>query len=95
MITDCSTFLIEYLATEKPLIRLASKNAVEFNSIAKEAIKVCYNIENNSDLEKTLKFILKENQDELKEKRTEYSKQLKKDTSKIIINDLLKQIEED
>ena len=69
MITDCSTFLIEYLATEKPLIRLASKNAVEFNSIAKEAIKVCYNIENNSDLEKTLKFILKENQDELKEKR--------------------------
>lgn len=94
MITDCSTFLIEYLATEKPLIRLASKDAVEFNNLAKEAIKVCYNIESNCDLEKSLNSILKEKQDTLKEKRIEYSKQLKKDTSKIIINDLLKQIEE-
>lgn len=95
MITDCSTFLVEYLATQKPLIRLVSKSAVEFNSLAKEAIKACYNIEDNISLEQQLNIILKENKDELKTIRENYSKQLKKDSSKFIINDLLKQIEEE
>lgn len=95
MITDCSTFLVEYLATQKPLIRLASESAVEFNTLAKEAIKVCYNVNNNTDLEWQLNLILKENKDELKNLRENYSKLLKKDSSKFIINNLLKQIEEE
>ena len=95
MITDCSTFLVEYLATQKPLIRLASESAVEFNTLAKEAIKVCYNVNNNTDLERQLNLILKENKDELKNIRENYSKLLKKDSSKFIINNLLKQIEEE
>lgn len=95
MITDCSTFLIEYLATQKPLIRLVSKSAVEFNALAKHAIKVCYNVEDNSRLEQQLNLILKENKDELKNIRESYSKKLKKDSSKFIINNLLKQIEEE
>jgi hypothetical protein len=94
LITDCSTFLIEYLATQKPLIRLRSKSAVEFNSLAEEALKVCYNVDNNAELEKTLDLILKENRDELNKARIDFSKSLKKETSKIIIKDLLKQKEE-
>lgn len=92
MITDCSTFLIEYLMTGKPLINLVSKNAVEFNDFAKDAIKYFYNPKDNKELEYVLNSIILENNDELKEERVNASYQFKEDATKNIIDDLLSQI---
>ena len=58
MITDCSTFLIEYLMTGKPLINLVSKNAVDFNTVVKEALKYFYKPKNREELEEVLNSII-------------------------------------
>lgn len=92
MITDCSTFLIEYLAVGKPLVRLVSQNAVEFNIIAQEAIEACYNVHNNEELEQTLNQLLFNEQDAIKEQRLRISKQFKQNATENIINDLLAQV---
>lgn len=89
MITDCSTFLIEYLMTGKPLINLVSKNAVEFNDFAKDAIKYFYNPKDNKELEYVLNSIILKNKDELEKERIKFSKRFKTNITKNIINDLL------
>ena len=93
MITDCSTFLIEFLLTGKPLINIISEEASEFNIIAKEVIKHLYKAENIQELEKHLNNILVYNQDELKQERVKASRLFRQDTTKNILNDLLKQKE--
>ena len=93
MITDCCTFLMEYFATGKPLIRLVSPNSGEFNIITKNIIKHFYNVENLSELEKTLQTILIEENDELKIEREKASSQYTQNATKNIIQDLLNQIQ--
>lgn len=93
MITDCSTFLLEYFATGKPLIRLVSPNSGEFNIITKNIIKHFYNVENLSELEKTLQTILIEEKDELESEREKASSQYTQNATKNIIQDLLNQIQ--
>ena len=92
MITDCCTFLIEYLATGNPLIRLVSKNCGELNANAKEATNNCYNVENIEELNNILDNILIRKQDFLQTKRIEFSKKIKQKASLNIIQDLLTQI---
>ena len=92
IITDSSTFLIEYLVTTRPIIRPVSENAPEYNINAKDAITVCYNTNNNKELEKTLDTLLVENKDILLNTRINTAKQFKKNATKNIINDLLDQI---
>lgn len=93
MITDCSTFLLEYFATGKPLIRLVSPNSGEFNIITKNIIKHFYNVENLNELEKTLQTILIEEKDELRSEREKASSQYTQNATKNIIQDLLNQIQ--
>ena len=71
MITDCCSFLSEYLPTGKPLIRLVSKDIPEFNPNLKELIKSYYNAESVEDLRKYLDMILVERQDPMKDLRVE------------------------
>lgn len=92
MITDCSTFLVEYLMSGKPLINLVSENAPEFNIVLKDIVESFYKINNNKKLEDILNSILYENNDELKPKRVKLIQQFRQNTSKNIINDLLNQI---
>lgn len=73
MITDCSTFLLEYAATKKPLIRLVSKDMPEFNTTTEEVVQTYYNAENTTELEKYLDMILKEKHDPLKDKRKAFN----------------------
>lgn len=71
MITDCCSFLSEYLPTGKPLIRLVSKEIPEFNPNLKELVKSYYNAESAEDLKKYLDMILTEHQDPMKDLRAE------------------------
>lgn len=88
MITDCSTFLLEYAATQKPLIRLASKDMPEFNNTTQETVKNYYNAENIEDLKKYLDMILLENSDPLKAKREDKNSFVHENSSRKIIETL-------
>ena len=52
MITDCASFLIEYLPTGKPLLRLNNTKAMALNEFAMHFISQYYNSYNNEELEK-------------------------------------------
>lgn len=92
MITDCSTFLIEYLVTGNPIIRLVSKNAPDYNINAQIAVDNCYNSENNSDLEQILDTVLIKELDTMKENRIDAAKRFKANATENIIQDLLAQL---
>lgn len=94
MITDCCTFLMEYFATGKPLIRLASKNCGEFNINTKNIIDYFYNVNSINELEDSLNRILIDNIDDLKEKREKASSAYKQNAANNIIYDLLSQIQD-
>lgn len=72
MITDCSTFLLEYAATQKPLVRLVSEDMPEFNSTTEEVVKSYYNVSTLEELKQYLDMILKQHKDPLKEIRKSF-----------------------
>lgn len=72
MITDCSTFLLEYAATQKPLVRLVSEDMPEFNSTTEEVVKSYYNVSTLEELKQFLDMILKQHKDPLKEIRKSF-----------------------
>ncbi|MCM1003415.1 MAG: CDP-glycerol glycerophosphotransferase family protein [Candidatus Gastranaerophilales bacterium] len=86
MITDCSTFLLEYAVTQKPLIRLVSKNMPEFNTTTEEVVKTYYNAQDIQELEKYLDMILKEKNDPMKKHRKGFPTL---NTAKQILSNLL------
>lgn len=92
MITDCCTFLMEYFATGKPLIRLVSQNSGEFNANTQNIIKYFYNIENIEELENSLNKLLIEKLDPLKSKREKESQNYRTNATENIINDLIQQV---
>ena len=51
LITDCCSFLAEYLPTEKPIIRLRNPKAKKFNEFGYRIDNVCYTANNNEELE--------------------------------------------
>ncbi len=66
MITDCCSFLVEYLFTQKPLIRLENHNAVKLTDLGNKIIKSYYSVNNNDDLEEIFKQLIIYNNDEKK-----------------------------
>ncbi|MCQ2957331.1 MAG: hypothetical protein MJ180_00340, partial [Candidatus Gastranaerophilales bacterium] len=92
MITDCCTFLPEYCATRKPLIRLVSKDGAEFNQNIKDMLQYFYNVESIENLEKTLNIILIDKNDPLKDKRENISLIKKQSASENILNALSEEI---
>lgn len=45
LITDCCSFLGEYLPTKKPIIRLINKNSMELNEFGEKIAKSCYEVD--------------------------------------------------
>ena len=66
MITDCCSFLLEYLPTEKPVIHLVRENSVGQNLFGQKIIKGYYSTHNLDELQTNLDMLLKENNDPLK-----------------------------
>ena len=58
MITDCGSFLAEYLPTEKPLIRPVNPETVELNLHAQKIVEGYYNTYSNDELIKIFNQLL-------------------------------------
>ena len=71
MVTDCNSFLSEYLPTEKPVIHLISEHSVGHNKYGEQIIAGYYKVRTNQETEKILDDILYKNHDPLLEKRKE------------------------
>lgn len=69
MITDCASFLAEYLPTGKPLVRLVNKDAVPLNSLGEMVVSGYYKSYNNEDLLQILDKLVVEKDDYMKEER--------------------------
>ncbi len=65
LITDCNSFLYEYLMTEKPVIHLINENSVGHNEYGQKIISGYYPVKNLQELESQLNLILYEKQDPL------------------------------
>lgn len=79
LITDCNSFLYEYLPTEKPVIHCLNMYSVGHNEFGQKLIKGYYDANNIEELEEHLENILIKEQDTLLSKR------------KYIINNILVQ----
>ncbi len=76
MITDCNSFLTEYLPTLKPVLQLISKNSVGLNKFGEQLTKGYYKIHDLEELENTLDLIINKKSDPLFSTRQECLKQI-------------------
>jgi len=97
MITDCSSFLIEYLPTKAPLFRLERIDSVPLNDFGEELIENLYRIYNFQCFEKTFNEVIKNNTDYLQTRRIEFVNKLleEKTSSQRIIDILFKMMKEE
>ena len=63
LITDCGSFLTEYLPTESPVIHLRNKMATNYTSTNKKIMKTYYDVWNNEQLLSTLDDVLVKDKD--------------------------------
>ena len=69
MVTDCCSFLGEYLPTGKPVIRPIHAGALPLNKLGEKIVEGYYNVNNNEELENTLIDLIKNKNDYKKEIR--------------------------
>ena len=96
MISDCGSFLTEYLLTNKPLIRLVSKNACPYNPSAKKVVSAYYSASNLEELYKLLDKVILKNEDTMQDKREEIIKELHLNSNNAalnILNDLKNELD--
>lgn len=96
MISDCGSFLTEYLPTNKPLIRLVSKNACPYNPSAKKVVSAYYSASNLEELYKLLDKVILKSEDIMQDKREEIIKILGLNSNNAalnILNDLKNELD--
>ena len=69
MITDCDSFLVEYIPSKKPLIRLVNEQAINLNELGRKITQSFYSVYNNDELESIFEKLVVKNQDEKLESR--------------------------
>ena len=90
MISDCGSFLTEYLPTNKPLIRLVSKNACPYNPSAQKVVSAYYSANNLEGLYKLLDKVILKNEDTIQDRREEIIKELHLNSNNAALNILKK-----
>lgn len=65
LITDCNSFLYEYLPTKKPVIQLISKNSVGHNSFGQKIVSGYYKANTIEELEELINKVLINGEDPL------------------------------
>ncbi|MFI3300627.1 MAG: CDP-glycerol glycerophosphotransferase family protein [Candidatus Gastranaerophilales bacterium] len=93
LITDCVSFLAEYLPTKKPIIQLKRKDSMKFNSFGKAISKDFYGCYNEKELDDVFEEVIINKNDFLKEKRIKSAEeifQFKSKVSKKIIAEIEK-----
>jgi len=69
MITDCGSFLAEYLPTKKPILHLINKQSIGYNEVGNKIAKSLYRIENFNELVKVFEsVVLKEEDDKFQDR---------------------------
>ena len=76
MITDCGSFLAEYLLSDKPLIRLVNSKGIAMNKLGCLFTDSYYNAYTNEELLKYFVELVQNKNDYLKEHRMKMSKLL-------------------
>lgn len=76
MITDCSSFLAEYLPTKKPLIRPTNSNSMKLNEIGRLLTKEYYHTKNNQELLNTLEEVVVKRNDYKKDDRIKLASEI-------------------
>ncbi|MBQ8668144.1 CDP-glycerol glycerophosphotransferase family protein [bacterium] len=76
MITDCSSFLGEYFPTKNPVINLKNKNSIKFNPFGQAITDCYYKVYDLKTLKSTMKMLLEDNLDPMKEQRLARLKEL-------------------
>lgn len=69
MITDCASFLIEYLPSKNPIIRLVRKDSIKLNKFGKRVVSQYYPVYDNKELEKVFIDLVINKNDYKKERR--------------------------
>ena len=95
MITDCCSFLGEYFPTRKPVINLRNKNSSKFNPFGKAITDCYYKIYDLKTLKSTIKMLLEDNQDPMREQRLKRLEELdivNTSTASRILNVIKKEI---
>lgn len=92
LITDCGSFLAEYMPTKNPVILLKSKNSTPYNFLAQKVTKYYYKAYNLKDLKTLFHKVLLNNEDPIKNKRINmlHDLNLVTNASQNIVNDLNK-----
>ena len=94
LITDCGSFLTEYLLTENPVIHLVSKSAKEYNDNVKKITKSYYQANNLTELNRYLEEVILNHNDYRKQERIDVIKELGLNNNYCAEN-ILKDIEEE
>ena len=92
LITDCNSFLFEYLPTENPVIRVVNKDFIGHNPFGEKIINGYYSVRENNEIEYYIDKLLKEEKDQLKEYRQNLLKlgiQPKCGYAKFVVNHLI------
>ena len=77
LITDCGSFLGEYLVTGKPIIRLISRNnPVGLNQVGRLIDEVCYRVTTEAELREVFESVVLNGSDEKKSSRQKLRDQL-------------------
>ena len=69
MITDCASFLAEYLPSKKPLIRLIKDNSIEMSDLGSKIVSQYYNARNKKEIEYLFQLLAVEKNDYKKKER--------------------------
>ena len=69
LITDCVSFLLEYIPCGSPLIRLERSKRDNMSNLGKEILKGIYRVYNFKELNKVFNQLIVEDKDPLKEIR--------------------------
>lgn len=93
LITDCGSFLTEYLFTKKPCVHLISKEGAEFNKSVQKISNSYYQAKNKEELEEILNSLIFEKNDYKKPERQACLEELelgKENSSSKIIEEISK-----
>ena len=78
LITDCNSFLYEYLLTEKPVIRLVNPMSKGYNEFGQKIIEGYYKAKTTAEIEENNNKLLIKEEDELLQKRKDIIKNVLK-----------------
>ncbi|WP_416695881.1 hypothetical protein [Candidatus Pseudothioglobus sp. Uisw_050_01] len=69
LITDCGSFLAEYLPTKKPILRLVKLNNIRYNEVGEKLVKSYYTSTNNNLIKTFITDVVINKEDVLLDKR--------------------------